>query len=206
MEEIYYSQYSNYPTEIIVNKYLNKNPNTEKGTYIEIGAGHPIHINNTYWYYTKGWNGLLVEPYKNYSSIIKEYRPRDIFEPIAITDYDGEVEMCCLTTVGSEEGDKFKIDSKSNSDLYIVKCMTINSLIKKYPQFAQPDYLSIDVESNEEKVLSKCDFTIFKPRVICIEFLVGNTDYHKPLEHYLLPYYEFKEDSCGNAYYLRKNQ
>ena len=204
MTEKYYSQYPNYPTEIIVNKYLNKDPNIEKGIYIDIGAGHPIKINNTYYYYTKGWNGLLVEPYKAYHNAIKELRPKDIFEPIIITDYNGTAEMCGLTTVGTEAGDRFKADPAYKSEIYFAQCMTIDTLIQKYPQFSQPDYLSMDIEANEEKALSKCNFEIFKPQVICIEFLVGNIDYHKPLERYLLPYYEFKEDSCGNAFYVRR--
>ena len=204
MEEIYFSQYANNPTEKTINKYLMKNPNIETGTYIDIGACHPIKISNTYWYYTKGWNGLLIEPFAGYHKSIQALRPRDILEPVAITDYNGEIEMCCTTTVGSEAGDRFKADPNYQYGLYTAKCMTIDSLIEKYPQFKEPDFLNIDIESNEEKALSKCNFAIFKPKVICIEFLCGKHDYHKILEPYLLPYYEFKEDVTSDAFYVRK--
>ena len=204
--EKYYSQHGE---EKIINKYLDKNPTIEKGIYIDIGASFPIKINNTYYYYKKGWNGLLIEPHPSYMGVIKRTRPRDLFLPIAITDYDGEIEMGYYIpgyygsfTVGSPLGNEHKRLRKYKK-LYFVKCMTINTLIKKYPQFAEPDFLSMDIETNEEKALSKCDFNIFKPKIICIELPHSS---HNNWEHYLTPFYELKEILANNAFYVRKGK
>ncbi len=98
--------------------------------------------------------------------------------------------------------------------LYKVKCMTMNTLLKKYPDYKEPDFVSIDIESGEEKLFSKCDFRVFKPSLIVVEYWIRGfdgkgdmkvrMDYKPKWEHYLLPYYEFKEETDGNAFYLRR--
>ena len=32
------------------------------GRYIDIGAGHPIADNVSFWFYERGWQGIVVEP------------------------------------------------------------------------------------------------------------------------------------------------
>jgi len=32
------------------------------GTYIDVGAGHPIADNVSFWFYERGWHGIVVEP------------------------------------------------------------------------------------------------------------------------------------------------
>src|SRR5208337_2713547 len=32
------------------------------GTYLDIGAAHPVQHSNTYFFYERGWSGLCVEP------------------------------------------------------------------------------------------------------------------------------------------------
>jgi uncharacterized membrane protein len=32
------------------------------GRYIDIGAGHPIADNVSFWFYERGWQGIAVEP------------------------------------------------------------------------------------------------------------------------------------------------
>ena len=35
------------------------------GTYIDVGAGHPIADNVSFWFYERGWQGIVVEPQPN---------------------------------------------------------------------------------------------------------------------------------------------
>ena len=205
--KIYFSQNEE---EKVINKYLDKNPDSsEKGTYVDIGAGDPVMISNTYYYYWRGWNGILIEPHPRYAKRIKEMRPRDIFLPIAIHNYDGEVEMCDINIVGSYIGDIKKASLKEKKDLFMVNCITMNTLIKKYSQFSEPDFCNIDVETNENKTLEKCDFTVFKPKVICIEDFGtyrGIKDERFEWKHYLIPFYDLKETITNNLIYVRKNK
>ena len=32
------------------------------GRYIDIGGGHPVADNVSFWFYERGWQGIVVEP------------------------------------------------------------------------------------------------------------------------------------------------
>ena len=195
----YYSQ-DNEEDRIL--KYLS---NVKKGTYMDIGCAG-AQLSNTLYLYKLGWRGLIIDPGLEYREGFKETRPEDLFLPIAITDYDGEVEMCDAATVGSWIGDKYKYEEGLADKVYKAECMTISTLLDHYPKFKEVDFLNIDIESNEDKVLSKCDFNIFKPKLICIEYKIREIDMRYKWEHYLLPFYELKEllKGTSNAFYYRK--
>ena len=92
--------YGQHKEDKLIKKYLSIDPNETNGKYIDIGTGEPIKINNSYYFYERGWRGILIEPHPRYYQLIKEERPEDIFLNIAITDYDGEIEMCDTATTG----------------------------------------------------------------------------------------------------------
>jgi len=194
--------YSAHEEEKVINNYLNKNPDTELGTYIDIGAGDPIEGNNTYYYYLRNWKGLLVEPYPRCAITIPKERPEDIFEPIAISDYEGTISMCDSAAVKTNLGAEYK--ERWPEKVRNVPCITLTLLINKYPQFQTPDILSIDVETHEKEVLTGANFEIFKPHIILVEYRVRGYDYRHKWEAMLNPYYEFKEIVGANALYVRK--
>ena len=48
------------------------------GTYVDIGAGHPIADNVSFWFYERGWQGIVVEPQFELAALYERLRPRDI--------------------------------------------------------------------------------------------------------------------------------
>src|SRR5215471_408176 len=48
------------------------------GFYIDIGAGHPIADNVSFWFYERGWQGIVVEPQRDLVDLYAQLRPRDI--------------------------------------------------------------------------------------------------------------------------------
>ena len=48
------------------------------GTYVDIGAGHPIADNVSFWFYERGWQGVVVEPQPELSALYERLRPRDV--------------------------------------------------------------------------------------------------------------------------------
>ena len=137
----------------------------------------------------------------------KKMRPNDIHLTIAVTNYDGEVDMCDSATLGSWLGDDYTAEGSPVIKKYginKVKCLTINTLISKYPQFANPDFLSLDVETNEAKVLECCDFEKFTPTLMIIENEVRGIDLRANWIHFIDPYYDLVETIPGNLVFLRK--
>jgi hypothetical protein len=47
------------------------------GTYIDVGAGHPIADNVSFWFYERGWQGIVVEPQAELIGLYGRLRPRD---------------------------------------------------------------------------------------------------------------------------------
>jgi hypothetical protein len=53
--------------------------------YLDIGANQPKFINNTYWLYRLGFNGVLVEPNKKLADELKCVRSNDVVLNVGIT-------------------------------------------------------------------------------------------------------------------------
>jgi len=51
------------------------------GTYIDVGAGHPIADNVSFWFYERGWQGIVVEPQPELVALYQRLRPRDLAVP-----------------------------------------------------------------------------------------------------------------------------
>ena len=49
-----------------------------EGTYIDIGAGHPVADNVSFFFYERGWRGIVVEPQPRLLDLYGRIRPRDV--------------------------------------------------------------------------------------------------------------------------------
>ena len=49
----------------------------DDGTYVDVGAGHPVADNVSFHFYLKGWRGLVVEPQEALARLYAHVRPRD---------------------------------------------------------------------------------------------------------------------------------
>lgn len=215
IKERYFSQSKNVEKEI--NKYLLKDPNKEEGTYIDIGCGHPVELSNTYYYYLRGWKGLVVDPCDSYRDEFKKFRRDDIFIYGCIGDYDGEGMMYGGVFSQSPIAGVWK-EKTPPAFHHKVNVMTMSTLIEQHPEFKRADFLSLDVEASEEAVLAGCDFwENFQPQIIIIEWkmkgidkngklLDHNISYRSHWEHYLKDYYDCVADLGGNGCYVRKGR
>ena len=134
------------------------------GNYVDIGCYHPIKGSLTYNLFQKGWRGINVDLSKVSIDLFKLSRPKDINIQAAITDFDGE-------TFYYENGAINQQNSlKENSELKKIPIKAIKlSTILKQNNLTKIDFLNIDVEGFDFKVLSTLDFSEIKPTMICIE-------------------------------------
>jgi len=47
------------------------------GAYIDIGGGHPVAGSVSFWFYERGWQGVVVEPQETLAALHRQVRPRD---------------------------------------------------------------------------------------------------------------------------------
>ena len=66
----------------------------EAGSYIDVGGGHPVADNVSFWFYLKGWRDLVVEPQQRLADIYAHVRPRDSVACCLSGRAEGEAEFC----------------------------------------------------------------------------------------------------------------
>src|SRR4051812_40394323 len=54
------------------------------GTYIDVGAYHPVLYSNTYGLYRKGWKGIVIDANDRFRPLYRLLRPRDRFIHAAV--------------------------------------------------------------------------------------------------------------------------
>jgi FkbM family methyltransferase len=148
------------------------------GFYIDVGANHPEKASNTKHFSNLGWRGINIEPNVDFSEDFIRFRLRDVNLAIALSDQIHEVDMYfpddgALATIVSAYGLKY-IDSRRNVRRRTVPCRTLADICEEYVGDTTIDFLSIDVEGAEEKVLRGADFSRWRPRVLIIEAVAPN--------------------------------
>lgn len=144
-------------------KWLNDNWSRlglpEKGFYIELGAMDGIEINNTKWLEDeKGWMGLLIEPVPDMFAKLKENRPNNINERVAI----GLKRRAFHISAPGWSG--FDAIGKAVH----IPVTTLTGLLNKHG-IDHVDVMFVDVEGSELEVWKTFDHNKYKPTLVVFE-------------------------------------
>jgi hypothetical protein len=156
---------------------------TKAPTYIDIGAHDPILSNNTYIFYRSGSRGVLVEPNPALTPLLRKSRPEDVVLEIGIGANAGDEEANYylidgdgqLNTFSEEEVRKLKAQGGDRIVKGVIKrtLVNINKVLEKYFPARAPDLFSTDTEGYDLTILRSLDFDRFRPKVFCVETLMG---------------------------------
>ena len=155
-----------YGEDIFIRRFFK---NEKKGFYVDIGSYHPIKGSLTYYLFKKGWKGLNVDLSKVSVDLFKISRPNDYNINAAITDFDGETEYFESGAINQQNS----LVSEKDKKKIKIKAYKLNTLLDDF-NILEIDYLNIDVEGNEFKVISTFDFEKFHPKLISIEQNIYN--------------------------------
>ena len=158
--------------DLAIDQYIEKK---EKGFYVDIGAHHPIHRNNTQLLFNKGWSGINIDVNQFSIDLFNFLRPDDLNLLTAISDKEGEISFYYQKKFSQLNTTDKKIANEhfqGNFQERKVKCQTIQNILdqSRYKN-RKIDFLNIDVEGAEMKVLETLNFEIYDPSLICIEIL-----------------------------------
>ncbi|MGN0895000.1 MAG: FkbM family methyltransferase [Succinivibrio sp.] len=147
-------------------------------TYLDLGAHHPYNISNTALLYKYGCRGINVEANPNLIEAFFKERPLDRNINIGIGTESGEMPFYMIDGFsGRNSFDKEVVENFckkspgfSIKEIKTIKVLTLYELINKYANGKFPDFLSIDIEGLDAKVLSQI-IPDNAPMVIDVEVL-----------------------------------
>ncbi len=146
------------------------------GSFVDIGAHHPIKFSNTYKFYLAGWRGVNIEATPGSTKVFNEVRPLDINLEVPISDKEEEITFYMFNSpelnTFSEENVK-EWDGKGTArviNTLKLKTSTINAVLNNhYPDGKRFDLLSIDVEGLDLSILRTLNFEKFHFNFIIVE-------------------------------------
>jgi FkbM family methyltransferase len=143
------------------------------GTYIDIGAGHPVADNVSFWFYERGWRGIVVEPQSELAALYGRLRPRDIAVRGLVGRENGESDFHMVDRLHGLSTTREDVARKSRA--FDVDYRTLRLPVTTLAQLCEShglgpiDFLKIDVEGAESEVLFGGDWNRFRPKVIVAE-------------------------------------
>ena len=150
------------------------------GLYVDVGAYHPLELNNTYLLHKRNWKGINID----ISSLSIDYfnflRPDDININLGVANKNSlktlyyQKNKSPLNTLRLSHAKKI-FSNKFKKKKIKVKTLT-NILDKTKYKRKEIDFLNIDTEGNDLDVLKGLDFKKYKPKLICVELI----DHFKP--------------------------
>ena len=151
------------------------NKNKNNGFYVDVGAHHPIQRNNTYLLFNRGWKGINIDANQFSIDLFNHLRPNDINIHTAISDIDGQISFFYQKKFSQLNTTNRKIAIEHFQGKFFekkIKCQTIQNILdNSMYKNKKIDFLNIDVEGAEIKVLKTLNFNVHKPSLICIEIL-----------------------------------
>jgi len=202
--------YTRFHSQFGEDRYIYKNVDLpERGIFVDIGAGHPSYLSNTYFFEKNGWTGVCIDADPNQYELLKQERVNA--EWAAITSEEGEVELSqayfpTYSSLLKKEEYKGFLKPPFKS-LIKVPSRRIETILEKY-HIDQIDLLDIDTEGTEIEIWQTFDYEKHKPKVVIIEFqtfgLADNSEKIKNLFE-ALPY-RLVYTTCTNYIFLNSQR
>lgn len=142
------------------------------GYFVEVGASEGVWDSNTYLLEKAyGWKGICVECCPARLPTLFSARTCHISTAAVYDQNDLELEFYD-STIGGHSGLVDTITNpevKNYSNVIKVKTKTLMSILEEFQAPAWIDFLSLDTEGSEYKILQAFDFDRYKIGYMCIE-------------------------------------
>lgn len=164
--------YSQYGEDVILAKIFKNKP---IGLCVEVGANNGIELSNTYHFEQQGWRCILVEPIPELCSHINRVRTAQVYE-CAASDCNGSADIVipcnadAFATIETATGALRKAMAAGHGELRKIKINTrrLDDILEE-ASANDIDFISIDVEGHETRVLDGFSLSRWNPKVILIE-------------------------------------
>jgi FkbM family methyltransferase len=142
------------------------------GFYVDVGASSPIQDSVTQLFYEAGWSGLNIEPIPERVAELRRARPRDVTLCAAAGEQAGTISLVRTAGLGGLSTavplDQLPPVYAAHSWPIAAQQITLSDALAAH--CAGPiDFLKIDAEDAEARVLSGLDLRRWRPALIVVE-------------------------------------
>jgi FkbM family methyltransferase len=201
--------YTKFHSQFGEDRYIYKNVNLpKKGIFIDVGAGHPSYLSNTYFFERNGWTGICIDADPTQYELLKKARAS--VEWAAISAQEGEIEFAqsYFPTYSSTAGQNetkglLRVPLKGTIK---VPSYRLETILEKHG-IGQIDLLDIDVEGTELEVWQTFDYEKHKPKVVIMEYYTfGVADDSNKIKQFFanLPY-QLVHTTCTNLIFVNSS-
>lgn len=182
-----------------------------KGFYIDVGAQDPVIDSVSLAFYEQGWRGVNIEPTPQYSTKLRNARPDEVVEQVAIGGREGhltfyEFPNTGLSTAIPEIAKRHQAAGFASVESQ-VSVVSLDSILDKYGD-KDIHWLKIDVEGLEKSVLDSWVESIVRPWILVIEStkpLTQDESYSEWESIVLGKGYRFAYFDGLNRFYIHEN-
>jgi FkbM family methyltransferase len=152
----------------------------QSGSFVDVGAGHPVLENVTFALYEAGWRGINIEPMPREADLLRSERPEDVTLPIAISNRIGTVTLfeAPMDNRGATTSDVDVVARyESMGQVFTPFEVETWPLTEVWARHVSGDVhvLKIDVEGMEQEVLQGADLATNRPWVLVVEATAPNS-------------------------------
>jgi FkbM family methyltransferase len=158
---------------------------TKPGFFLDIGAGHPIQISNTWVLQSQfDWSGIVVEPNPDFSILHEQIRKSEKVQTLKLAVTPTRQPHMRYQNDGEYSGnpDNFPGElhharslHRSELSIDLVPAITVREILDAR-NISQIDYLNIDIEGGEVEILKSFPFDYCRVGLITVEHNYRHSD------------------------------
>ena len=145
----------------------------KNGFYVDVGCYHPIHRNNTYLLHKQNWNGVNIDTSEFSIDLFNHMRPKDLNYNCAISNRNEIIKLFYqkeLSQLSTTVRDQAKTVFQGNIKEKEIQAFTLDEILSEGKfKNNKIDFLDIDVEGADLKVLEGLSFDVYKPELVSVE-------------------------------------
>lgn len=147
------------------------------GYFVDLAATDGVTINNTLLLERKlNWDGICIEPNPKYYDKLKKNRNCNVTDVVVDKANDIEIkfridngELGGIVDIDTDNNEKYRGNQLKNATILNLKTKTLEYVLDKFNAPKVIDYLSLDVEGAEERILRNFPFNKYTFLAMTIE-------------------------------------
>lgn len=158
------------------------------GFYVDVGCHDPFRFSNTAVFHLyRGWTGINIDADPRAIERFRTHRPADINIHCGVSDEEGEL---VFTTFKDGAQNSFDASSVARSvgktlrieEVIMVPVRPLRDILDQHlPPGRQIDFMDIDCEGFDDKVIAGNDWKRYRPAFLCVE--IHGLKLSEPMKH-----------------------